>query len=59
MDGSYVAEGRTVRRSPTKTKTGFKMGFPVCEVSEYLPEDAAQEIADAMNMHMAAHPEKH
>lgn len=59
MNGSYKADGRVVRRSPTKTKTGFTMGFPVCELVEGLPDEAAQEIADALNLHMQHHPEKH
>lgn len=59
MDGEYVADGRKVRRSPTKTATGFRMGFYVCELSDGIDDEAAQEIADALNMHMKAHPEKH
>ena len=59
MDGSYVAKKRRVYRSPTQTPTGITMGFGVCELLDHLPDDAAQEIADALNMHMAAHPENH
>ena len=59
MNGKYVADGRVVRREPTKTETGIRMGFLVCEVHEHMPDEAAIEIADALNMHMEAHPEKH
>jgi hypothetical protein len=59
MDGKYKAEGREVWRSPTRTGTGILMGFKVCTLAEHVPEEVAQEIADALNMHMAAHPEKH
>lgn len=61
MDGSYRAEGNAVLRSPTKTKTGFRMGFPVAQVNEHIsePDKAAQLLADALNEHRAAHPEMH
>ncbi|MDJ0823773.1 MAG: hypothetical protein QNJ09_18435 [Paracoccaceae bacterium] len=61
MDGRYKAEGTRVYRSPTKTETGMKMGFLVCTVSQNLDaaSSAAEEIAEALNMHMDAHPERH
>lgn len=59
MDGKYTAKGREVYRNPTRTKIGITMGFKVCETCEGLSDDAAQEIADALNMHMRAHPDKH
>lgn len=59
MDGRYKAEGRQVFRSPLQRKTGIKMGFLVCTVSEHLDDDAAAEIAAALNMHMDAHPGAH
>lgn len=59
MNGEYLAKGRTVRRAPTKTETGIKMGFPVCVLSDGVGEEAAQEIADALNLHREHHPEKH
>ena len=59
MNGQYSAEGRHVKRNPTKTDTGIKMGFMVCEVHHSVGEEAAQEIADALNFHMKHHPEKH
>lgn len=59
MHGDYIADGRLVRRQPTRTETGIKMGFIVCEIADGLSDDAAQEIADALNMHKQQHPEKH
>ncbi len=59
MDGKYEAKGTDVVRSPTRTATGIRMGFRVCTVASGLGNEAAQEIADALNMHMAAHPEAH
>ncbi|WP_156883495.1 hypothetical protein [Salipiger mucosus] len=59
QDGTYYAERGNVFRSPTKTDTGFKMGFKVCVVSDGLNEGAAAEIADALNLHMQHHPDKH
>lgn len=59
MNGEYVADGRTVRRQPTKTATGFTMGFPVCTLADGVADEAAQEIADALNLHRQQHPEKH
>lgn len=59
MDGKYKAQGELVVRAPTQTKTGFKMGFVLCRVSEHMDTGAAEEIAEAMNMHMERYPEKH
>lgn len=59
MDGSYKADGRFVRRAPTQTESGLKMGFVVCKVSKHLTDGAAQEIADALNLHRQMNPEKH
>ena len=59
MNGEYIADGRTVRRAPTKTENGFKVGFPVCVLSDLVDDQAAQEIADALNLHRERFPEKH
>lgn len=59
MNGAYVADGRFVRREPTKKETGYTYGFRVCELCGELPDDAAQEIAEALNLHMEKYPEKH
>jgi hypothetical protein len=59
MDGSYVAKGRCVMRAPTQTATGIKMGFGVCELMRGAGDEAAQEIADALNMHKAVYPDQH
>jgi len=53
LDGSYYVEGRIVHRAPLakKTETGrsISLGFPVCELSEWVGDEAAQIIADALN----------
>lgn len=59
MNGEYMADGRTVRRRPEKTETGIKMGFVVCTLADGLADGAAQEVADALNLHRQKHPEKH
>ncbi|KHQ50316.1 hypothetical protein OA50_05164 [Mameliella alba] len=59
MDGRYFADRRQVRRRPKQTERGITMGFVVCEVCDWLNDEAAEEIAEALNMHMDAHPEKH
>jgi hypothetical protein len=51
ISGSYYAKGRSVWRSPEKTPNGFKMGFRVCDLSDGVEDDGAQEIADALNAH--------
>jgi hypothetical protein len=48
-DGSYYAEGRAVFRHPLQSATGISMGFRVCELSEGVNDEGAQEIADALN----------
>jgi len=56
-DGRYYADGRTVQRAPLTRKTesgrSISMGFPVCMLSDYVGDDAAQIIADALNDAMA------
>ncbi|WP_349506974.1 hypothetical protein [Agrobacterium pusense] len=51
--GPYEAIGKVIRKKPvqTKTETGtlFEVGFPVCEVTEYLDEDGAKAVAALMN----------
>lgn len=51
--GSYYAEGRTVHRAPlakeTPTGQSISLGFPVCELSDWVGDEAAQIIADALN----------
>jgi hypothetical protein len=59
MDGSYIADGRTVKRKPTKTERGLTMGFVICNLADDVGDEAAQEIADALNLHRQHHPEKH
>ena len=59
MDGRYTADGRQVRRNHTKTGNGITMGFIICELHEHVGDDAAQEIAEALNLHMDKYPEKH
>jgi hypothetical protein len=49
----YEAIGKVIRKLPiqTKTETGtsFKIGFPVCEVTEYLDDDGAKAVAALLN----------
>ena len=59
MNGEYVANGRIVQRKPQKTANGFRMGFAVCELAPGVDDDAAQEIADALNLHREKFPDKH
>lgn len=59
MDGRYKADGRHVFRNPLRTDSGITMGFLVCTIGPGLPENASEEIAEALNAHMDAHPEKH
>lgn len=53
MSGPYEAIGTVIRKKPvqTKTETGtsFEIGFPACEVTEYLDEDGAKAVAGLMN----------
>lgn len=51
----YYAEGTAVFKRPVKNGTSMTMGFKVCEVSEYLSEDAAKLIAFALNEHHEKH----
>jgi hypothetical protein len=56
MDGTFYAKGRVIHRSPIEKvrpdgRTSISVGFPVCEVSEYLNENAAQKLADILNAH--------
>ena len=52
-DGSYFAEGRLVHRSPEKARTengiNITIGFPVCQLSEWVGDEAAEAIAYALN----------
>lgn len=53
-NGEYYAKGRTVHKSPVESHpepgvTRFKVGFPVCTLSEWLDDGAAAHIADALN----------
>lgn len=53
-NGEYYAKGRTVHKSPTEKPaepgvTRFTVGFPVCTLSEWLDDEAAAHIADALN----------
>lgn len=54
-NGEYYATGRTVHKSPTEKPSGevgvwrWEIGFPVCTLSEYLDDEAAQHIANALN----------
>jgi hypothetical protein len=61
MDGRYNAERNQVWKKPTRTATGFRMGFPICQINEDLsePETVAQLVADALNAHLDANPEAH
>ncbi|MGP1257073.1 MAG: hypothetical protein ACTS10_21835 [Kiloniellales bacterium] len=60
-DGSYYADGRVVHKSPEKAKTesgtGITIGFPVCQLSEWVGDEAAQVIADALNAARSPAPE--
>jgi len=54
-NGEYYAKGRTVHKSPTEKPSGqvgvqrWEIGFPVCTLSEYLDDEAAVHIANALN----------
>lgn len=55
MDGRYYAASRgRVYKAPvaTKTETGqsISVGFPVCTMTEYVGEEAAQTIATMLNL---------
>lgn len=49
MPQTFYAEGRSVFCQPEKTEKGHKLGFLVCECSEFV-EGAAEEIAKALNL---------
>lgn len=58
-DGSYYVEGRTVRRHPKKVAKAdgtqaYSLGFPVCTLTDYVSDDAAKFIAQALNAYPAA-----
>jgi hypothetical protein len=48
-DGSFYARGREVHRNPEKTARGYTLGFPVCVLSEYVHDEMAERIAEALN----------
>ena len=60
-DGSYYADGRVVHKSPEEVSTangiGINIGFPVCQLSEWVGGEAAQIIADALNAARSSAPE--
>jgi hypothetical protein len=49
VNGRFIADGRTVRREPQRTETGFKMGFVLCHLANGMPDAMAEDIATAMN----------
>lgn len=53
MNGPYEAIGMVIRKKPIHTKTengnSLEIGFPVCEVTEYLDENGAKAVAVLMN----------
>ena len=54
-DGSYYAQGRTVRRAPLEKPLpqggkSISIGFPVCVLHDAVGDEAAVIIADAMNL---------
>ena len=56
MDGTYYARGAMVLKSPVKTPLAngghsVSVGFPVCEATDYVGEQGAKFIADALNRH--------
>ncbi len=60
-DGNYFADGRLVHKSPEKAGAGsgvsITIGFPVCQLSEWVGDEAAQVIADALNAARSPAPE--
>lgn len=53
-DGRYYARDGWVHKAPVQHdkqdgSTSFSLGFPVCEMSEYVGEDAAETVALLMN----------
>lgn len=56
--GPYEAIGKVIRKLPVETKVDggskFEVGFPVCEVTEYLDEGGAKAVARLMNAGHAA-----
>lgn len=53
-NGEYYAKGTTIWRAPVVTRhpgggSSISVGFPVCEVSEYVGEIGTAQIVDAFN----------
>jgi hypothetical protein len=52
-DGRFYAKGGKVWRASKATRVGtttnYTLGFPVCELSEYASNDAAEAIATGLN----------
>lgn len=60
MDGKYYTKGRSVWKAPLSTPKAeggstISMGFKICQLDDYAPDEAAQVIADAMNQSAENH----
>lgn len=56
----YYAKGDTIHKRPIRTpKDGggatITIGFPVCQMTDFVGAEGAQFVADALNAHEAAH----
>lgn len=51
----FYLSGRTIFKRPEKTASGVTMGFPVCEVDEYVdPPEAVLSLLNAASDMLAA-----
>ena len=53
-DGRYYANRQSVFKAPAETMrpdgtSGISLGFPVCEVSDFISGDGPDQVADLMN----------
>lgn len=59
-DGTFYAEGRTIKRRPSQDGSSFSFGFSVCEINPDLieAEKAAETFAAALNFYFDNRPEE-
>lgn len=59
QDGRYYIKGARIFKAPKATKVeggkSITIGFPVCEVTEYIGAEGMAFIVEALNLHEAGH----
>ncbi len=59
QDGRFYIKGSRIFKAPKATKIeggkSISLGFPVCEVTEYIGAEGMAFIVEALNLHEAGH----